>query len=169
MSFLITPGEDVIGGDTVVGPNKGDSWESSPIADLVFSKESTTPTEKLFFETDILPQLKGGSRGQTSFRMKGDDGMIEEICLSFAPVTVQILLGVDPSTFGSSVKGSDAFVYSVAVGKPCSDFQRPLEKFEKFVNEEMAFRGAIYSILNMVITFLFVIFSGVAAVYISKF
>ncbi|KAG7360307.1 hypothetical protein IV203_035406 [Nitzschia inconspicua] len=122
---------------------------------------------KQYFQNEIVSELKAGETGQKQFSINREDGSKEDICLAYAPVTVQILLGTDPRDFGSSVNGSDAFVYSVAVGKPCADFRMPLEKFEDQVNQHIQSIGMIYSILNVVNTFLFVVFAGVAAMYIA--
>ncbi|KAG7350669.1 hypothetical protein IV203_010029 [Nitzschia inconspicua] len=167
LSFLITPGEDVIGGDTVVGPRKLDEWTSSPIADLIFPNDPVDSPEKRYFQSEIVSELKAGGKGQKQFSISREDGSKEDICLAYAPVTVEILLGIDPREFGSSVNSSDAFVYSVAVGKPCADFRMPLEKFEDKVNQHIQSIGMIYSTLNVVNTFLFVVFAGFAAMYIA--
>jgi hypothetical protein len=168
LSFLITAGEDVVGGDTVVGPNKAEGWRSSPISDLLFPNEDESE-EKQLFQTEVLSELKAGKRGQKKFSMRGEDGSEVDICLAFAPVEVRILLGMNPSHFEAPVKGSDAFVYSVAVGKPCADFYMPFETVQNWVNQDLQSVAWIYTILNVVVTLLFVIFSGVGAMYIGEF
>jgi hypothetical protein len=168
LSFLITPGEDVIGGDTVVGPSKAEDWRSSPIADLLFPKKDDSG-EKKFFQNEVLSELKARKRGQKKFSMRRDDGSREDICLAFAPVVVRILLGMNPGSFEAPVSSSDAFVYSVAVGKPCDDFKTPFETVQTWVNQDLHSIGIIYTTLNVAVTLLFVIFSGVAAMYIGEF
>jgi hypothetical protein len=168
LSFLITPGEDVMGGDTVVGPSKVEDWRSSPLSDILFPNESES-REKHFFETEVLSELKAGKRGQKKFSMRREDGSEEDICIVFAPVVVRILLGMNPSRFEAPINGSDAFVYSVAVGKPCADFKTPFETVQNWVNQDLRSIGIIYTTLNVVVTLLFVMFSAVAAMYIGEF
>jgi hypothetical protein len=168
ISFLITPGEDVIGGDTVVGPNEAEDWRSSPITDLLFPNEDDS-VEKNFFQTAVLPDLKDGKRGLKKFSMTKEDGSQEYVCLAFAAVVVRTLLGVSPSSFEAPVRGSDALVYSVAVGKPCADFKIPFETVKDLVNQDLQSTAIIYTTLNVVVTLFFVVFSGVTAMYIGEF
>ncbi|KAL3919346.1 MAG: hypothetical protein SGILL_003797 [Bacillariaceae sp.] len=167
LSFLITPSEDVLGGDTVVGPNKTDGWESSSIGDQLFAYEHFSPKHREKFETEILPAMKAGLASTMKFLRTKSDATEEEICLAFAPISVQVMLGMDPSNFAEGVRTTVSLVYSVGIGRPCSDIKKPFDTVEGDVNQELESIGLVYILINVCATLLFIMFSVVAAAHIA--
>ena len=172
VSFLITPGEDVLGGDTVVGPNRSAGWESSSIGDLLFPFEKELSENRAYFETNILPLMKSGLKStwdeQVQFFLTDEDGQEEELCLAYAPVSVPVMLGMNPSTFAANVRTMESLIYSIGVGRPCSVIKRPFQTVKGDVDLELESIGLVYILINACATVLFILFSIVAAAYIGK-
>jgi hypothetical protein len=171
-SFLITPGADVLGGDTVVGPNKTNGWESSSIVDLLFPFEGENSENRNRFVSKFLPMMKAGSTSkwndQVHFNVTKEDGLDVEMCLAFAPVAVRIMLGTDPSDFAASVNTTESLIYSIGVARPCSEIKKPFDAVEGDVNEELELIGLVYVLINTCATLLFILFSVAAAASVGK-
>lgn len=167
LSFLITPDEDVLGGDTVVGPNKSMAWDSAPIGDLLFLHEPDS-SNRDHFEREVLPLMKGGGKGQKDFYWTKSDGSIERICLFFAPVSGRTMLAMAPDDFSVGVKVSDSLVYSVGVGRPCDDIKLPFRTVEDDVNEDLTANRTVYLAINLTSSVLFIVFSAIAAACIAR-
>mmetsp|Transcript_13059 Transcript_13059/g.24521 ORF Transcript_13059/g.24521 Transcript_13059/m.24521 type:complete len:113 (+) Transcript_13059:201-539(+) len=112
--------------------------------------------------------MKAGKLDQKEFYWTREDGRTEQMCLAFAPVSVLVMLGVDPSDYRAGVKLSDSLVYSMAVGKPCEEMQKPFHTVEDDVNQDLTSIGVIYISMNVAATVLFIFFSAVAAAYIGE-
>jgi hypothetical protein len=167
LSFIVTPGEDVLGGDTVIGPNKTEGWKSAPIGDLIFLYEPNS-TNRDYFEEEILALMKDGQRGQKEFSWTKKDGSLEQICLSFAPISVRIMLGMMPDQFEAGVQYFSSLIYSIGVGKPCADIHKPFDTIGVHVNEDLESIGVLYLSITVISTVFFIVFSAVVAAYIGK-
>jgi hypothetical protein len=164
LSFLITPDEDILGGDTVVGPNKSMEWASSPIGDLLFLHEPDS-SNRYEFERQVLPLMKSGAKGQKEFFWTTADGSKELMCLYFAPVSARAILSMAPDDFAAGVKVSNSLVYSIGVGRPCDDIKQPFRTVEDDVNEDLTVNTRVYLAINVTSTVLFIFFSAIAAAY----
>lgn len=170
LTFLITPDEDVIGGDTVVGPRfgiGGSAWKSSPIGDLIFLHESS-PANRKSFDDEILPLMKNGTSGYKQFNLTNEDGEMVLTCLSFAPVSVDVMLPIAPDDYAAGVKKSKTQVYSLGVGVPCRAISDPFQKVEAEVENDLDQNLNAYMAVNITATSLFILFSAFAAAYISR-
>lgn len=167
VSFLITPDEDVLGGDTVVGPNKSMEWKSAPIGDHLFVHEADS-SNRNYFEREILPLMKTGKTGQVEFNRTTADGSNECIWLSFAPVTGRSLLAVAPDDFSAGVKVSESLVYSIGVGRQCEVIKQAFHTVEGDIDEALNGTRTVYLAINLTATVLFVVFSAVAAAYTTR-
>ena len=136
ISFLITPSEDILGGDTVVSPGNEKGWGSAKIGDFLFLNEPDD-SNRDYFEQQVLPLMKAGERGNTTFLFTKEDGSDEEICLYFTPVKIPLLLGLRPNDFTIGAKTTKHLIYSLGVGKPCNEIKRPYDGVEDAVNEDM--------------------------------
>eukprot|EP00529_Nitzschia_sp_RCC80_P002757 CAMPEP_0113467282 /NCGR_PEP_ID=MMETSP0014_2-20120614/14730_1 /TAXON_ID=2857 /ORGANISM="Nitzschia sp." /LENGTH=1767 /DNA_ID=CAMNT_0000359577 /DNA_START=361 /DNA_END=5664 /DNA_ORIENTATION=+ /assembly_acc=CAM_ASM_000159 len=170
LTFLITPDEDVVGGDTVVGPRFGVkdlAWKSSPIGDLIFLHEPS-PENRQYFDNEILPSMKNGTSGYREFNITNDEGVNALMCLSFAPVSFDVMLPIAPDDYAAGVKKSRALVYSLGVGVPCQNISFPFRKVEGEVRDDLEENLDTYISVNVIATSLFIIFSAFAAAYISR-
>jgi hypothetical protein len=167
VSFLITPHEDILGGDTVVGPNKSMAWDSAPIGDLLFAHE-TNSSNRDYFEREVLPFMKRGEHGHNEFYRTKADGSSECIWLCFAPVTCRSMLATAPDDFSAGVNISDSLVYSIGVGRQCEDIKQAFRTVEDDVDEALTESTAVYLAINLTSTALFIVFSAIAAAYTAR-
>ena len=136
LSFLITPTEGILGGDTVVSPRSEKGWSSAKIGDLLFSNEPND-INRDYFEENVLPLMRAGERGNTSFSYTKEDGFEEQICLYFSPVKIPMVIAKEPDDFTAATKVSEYLVYSIGAGKPCNEIKRPYDGVEDAVNEDL--------------------------------
>jgi hypothetical protein len=153
----------------VIGPtlDSRSEWSSSPIGDLLFLHEPNL-TNRENFETEILPLMKSGRTGQSEFTWTLHDGSEQRICLAFAPVIVEVMLGVSPDDFAAGVKISTSLVYSMAVGKPCDEFKKPFDDVEEYIDQDLRSIMIIYLSMNIAATACFIIFAAVVAASIGE-
>ena len=153
----------------MIGPtlDSRSEWSSSPIGDLLFLHEpNSTNREK--FESEILPQMKSGRTGQSEFTWTLQDGSEQQICLAFAPVITEVMLGMSPDDFAAGVKISTSLVYSVAVGKPCDEFKKPFDDVEEYVDQDLRSIMVVYLSMNIAATVCCIIFAAVVAASIGE-
>lgn len=136
LSFMITPHEDILGGDTVVSPGSKKGWASAKIEDLIFENEPDD-VNRNYFKQEVLPLMKAGERGNTSFSIMNQDGLEEEICLYYTPVKIPLSIGVRPDDFTFGKKTTEHVLYSLGVGKPCDEIKRPYDGVEDAVNNDL--------------------------------
>eukprot|EP00751_Fragilariopsis_kerguelensis_P019042 CAMPEP_0170835490 /NCGR_PEP_ID=MMETSP0734-20130129/1610_1 /TAXON_ID=186038 /ORGANISM="Fragilariopsis kerguelensis, Strain L26-C5" /LENGTH=939 /DNA_ID=CAMNT_0011202311 /DNA_START=88 /DNA_END=2904 /DNA_ORIENTATION=- len=166
LSFLITPTEDILGGDTVVSPRSEKGWSSAKIGDLLFSNEPND-INRDYFEENVLPLMKAGERGNVSFSYTKEDESEEKICLYFSPVKIPMVVAKEPADFTAATKVSEYLVYSIGAGKPCDEIKRPYDGVEDAVNEDLMSLQHIFVLIIILSTVFFVIFSVVAGIYIA--
>ena len=141
LTFMITPTEDILGGNAVVSPGSEKGWASAKIEDLIFTNE-LDETNSNYFKTEVLPLMKAGERGNTRVSIRNEDGLEEEICLYYAPVSLPLTMGRNPDDFTSGEKTTEYLVYSLGVGKPCDEIKRPYDGVEDAINaDSLAQRG----------------------------
>jgi len=136
LTFMITPHEDILGGDTVVSPGSEKGWASAKIEELIFVNEPDDVNCD-YFKQEVLPLMKAGKRGNTSFPITNKDGMGEEICLYYTPVMMPISVGLRPDDFTVGINTTEYMIYSLGVGKPCDEIKRPYDGVEDAVNHDM--------------------------------
>lgn len=167
LSFVITPGKDITGGDTVIGPNKTEGWKSEAISDALFPPFGNDDAGEhcMFFKEKILEPMKKGRSDIVEFALVNEDFSSDSYVLAFAPVTYRLLRPVDPSEFAEGVEVSSDVVYSVGIGEMKSNIKGPFYAVLEEMNEELN-RGPrnIFMTVIGVVTTLFVIFTT----YVSK-
>jgi hypothetical protein len=136
VTFMITPHEDILGGDTVVSPGREKELASAKIEDLIFRNELDDANRDRF-KLEILPLMKAGERGDTRFSITKDNGVEEEICLYYTPIKIPITIGLRPDDFTSGHESIEHLIYSLGIGKPCDEIKRPYDGVEDLVNEDM--------------------------------
>jgi hypothetical protein len=142
-------------------------WSSSPIGELIFLHESNS-TNRQNFENEILRFMKAGRTGQGNFTWTRQDGSQQQMCLSYAPVIVNVMLGMSPDDFSVGVNMSTSLVYSVAVGKPCHEFQKPFDAVEEYIDQALRSIMVIYLVMNVASTLCFIIFAAIVAACIGE-
>ena len=143
LTFMITPDEDILGGNVVVSPGSGKEWASAKIEDLIFTNEPNETNSKNF-KNEVLKRMKAGERGNTRISITNEDGFEEEICLYYTPISLPIIMGQKPDDFTSGGKPIEHLFYSLGVGKPCDEIKRPYDGVEDAVNaDSLAQRGKI--------------------------
>jgi len=166
LTFMITPFDDILGGDTVVSPGNETGWASEKIEDLIFKSEPNDINRDLF-KREVLPLMKAGKRGDTRFLITKKDDLEEEICLYYAPVIVPLGINLRPDDFSSGETMTDHLIYSLGVGKPCDEIKRPYDVVEDAVNEDMLSQQEIFIAIIVSSTVFFIIFSVFAATNIA--
>ena len=136
LTFMITPHEDILGGDTVVSPGSDKGWSSAKIEDLIFTNEPDNKNRD-YFKEEILPLMKAGNRGNTRFLITNKDGFEDEICLYYTPVKIPLSLGLRPDDFTVGPQTIEQLIYSLGVGKPCDEIKRPYDGVEDAVNDDI--------------------------------
>ena len=136
LTFMITPHEDILGGDTIVSPGSEKGWASAKIEDLLFRNEPND-INRDYFKNEVLPLMKAGERGNTRISITSEDGVQENICLYYTPVKLPVSVGLRPDDFSSGEKTTEILVYSLGVGKPCDEIKRPYDGVEDAVNEDL--------------------------------
>eukprot|EP00537_Pseudo-nitzschia_pungens_P004689 CAMPEP_0172374480 /NCGR_PEP_ID=MMETSP1060-20121228/55972_1 /TAXON_ID=37318 /ORGANISM="Pseudo-nitzschia pungens, Strain cf. cingulata" /LENGTH=2064 /DNA_ID=CAMNT_0013101175 /DNA_START=277 /DNA_END=6471 /DNA_ORIENTATION=+ len=166
LTFMITPHEDILGGDTVFFSKSDDTWASMNVDDHIFKNEPND-SNRNYFNKEILPRMKSGERGNSRFYFTNEDGLEEEICLYYAPVKIQLLLGLEPDDFASGRKVTEHMIYSLGAGKPCDEIKRPYDGVEDEINDDQMRLQSIFVAIIVSSTMGFIIFSVFAAIYIA--
>ena len=135
LSFLITPSEDILGGDTVVSPGSEKIRGSDKIGDFLFSNEPND-INRDYFEQKVLPLMKAGNRGNARFFFTKEDDSEEEICLYYTPVNIPLVLGLRPDDFTIGTKTTTNLIYSLGIGKPCDEIKSLYDGVEDAVNKD---------------------------------
>ena len=134
IAFVVTPEASLNGGDTVLGPDRFDpgwSWKEVAIGRLLFKDEPESSTYRFDFETHVLnKRMKLGEEGLVKVQRTTHGGSLETLTLAFRPVTVRVLLPLDPTVLSRGANESKALVYSVGIAYRESDVQQPWNEIE---------------------------------------
>ena len=144
VAFVITPHDGGTGDDTVIGPDRLNSWEPAPIIDLLFQHDEESSRYRNDFATEILSRMKNGESGYDTFVRTTKNGSTETLKLAFEPVEARVLLPLDPSEFSRGVNRSDVLVYSVGVAYRADDFELPWQKIEDDLSDDLKRLRIIY-------------------------
>jgi HAMP domain-containing protein len=156
IAFLITPDDDEFGGDTVIGPGDFDRWESVPIGDRLFKFERPASVNQAAFETGPLKRLKNGESGIVKFARTTEDGSMELLRLAFEPVSVTVLLALDPSDLSRGVNATSVLVYSVGVAYREDEIQQPWKKTKDNIYSDLDRLRLIYLTVIVTVSALFI-------------
>ncbi|CAJ1956141.1 unnamed protein product [Cylindrotheca closterium] len=171
LSFVITPGKDITGGDTVIGPNKTEGWKSEAISDALFPLLGNDGADELRmnFKEKILKPMKNGESDVVEVMLVDENFSPESYILAFAPVTYSLLQPIDPSDFAEGVEESSDVVYSVGIGESKSKIKGPFyEVYEQMRKElENGPRNFFMTVIGVVTT-LFVIFTIYVALKVTS-
>lgn len=134
IAFVVTPEASLNGGDTVLGPDRfepGWSWKEVAIGRLLFEDEPESSTDRLDFENNVLDKrMKLGEEGLAKVQRTRRDGSRETLTLAFRPVTVRVLLPLDPTVLSRGANESKTLVYSVGIAYRESDVLQPWNEIE---------------------------------------
>ena len=116
--FVITPSNDVFGGDTIVAPNYilGNSTTAS-IKDLVLPNDEEGSDFRTVFG-EIVGRMKAGEAGSDYFSRTLESGQVESLYLAFGPVRMEIVKTLNGSDFARGVAETDSIVYLFAIAMP---------------------------------------------------
>jgi HAMP domain-containing protein len=167
-SFIITPTEDVFGGDTVVAPNNTQPWMSASIVDLLFQFDEEGSQNREYFRNEILPRMRNGEKGCVRFKRNLDDGGEQVLILAFYPVFVRELSIVDPSDFGRGAITSGKLVYSVGIFACEGNMRMPFEAIEEDVDQDLRSKATLYFALVAAATFVFTVFAFFTTVMVTE-
>ena len=159
VAFVITPSDGGTDEDTVIGPDRLDSWEPVSIIDLLFPYDETSSAFREIFEANILRKMKDGGAGCESFVRTSESGSRETLKLAFEPVKARVLLPLDPSDFSRGVNRSEVLVYSVGVANRVSDFEVPWQSIEDDVQNDLMRLQIIYLCIICFVSVGFVVFT----------
>ena len=133
--ILITIESDNFGADTVIGPGREE--EAKPIADLVLANDPEcigSACKEGFFK--IVEDMKLGKTGTSEFSRVSDEGSIEAIYISYAPVIVKSFAPTDSTDFDRGVVQSDYVLYSLAFAQPEEDMLQPFGEVERDIEKQ---------------------------------
>lgn len=164
VSFMIVPIPDIVGGDTVIGPNKTKEWTTTPILDLLFPFESTSSANRESFEASILVNMKEGKQGLDSYTSVQEDGRNEDFILAFSPVEQRTMVPVNNSNYGSGVIVADRIVYSIGIGRYENALRQPFDEIEDDVNAELSTTSAVFLSIVAVVSLLFTVLTCIVCV-----
>jgi len=161
--ILITPEVDATGGDTVVGPNRTNGWESASILDLMFEYDPPGSHLRSIFNQSILAPMKSGMTNLTHFNRTKKDGSEEHLVIAFAPVYERVLLPTSPDDFARGANVSEVFLYAVGIIHEEAVMHAPFHEIEGDVESQLATTRTIYIILTAVVAFLFTAFTCIVS------
>lgn len=161
LSFVITPGEDINGGDTVIGLDKEEGWKSASICDEMFPNKNVAENGFYMqeFDLNVLSKMKQGESGLAKSRLLGKDGSKEDFYLAFAPVTYTILLPTNPGNFSAGVLASKNLLYSVAIGETMSNIKAPFNSAFAEATEDLKNPRNTHISIIALVTFFYVMFT----------
>ena len=149
--ILVTPKNDVLGGDTLAGPGYSMGETSPPIQDLVLPCDDLSSQNRLRFDLNVLADMKRGNSGEITFyrrkvlrdgNKKTCGGKEESMHVSYAPVTIQSCHPVRSDHFTRGVNVSDVLVASLAYIVPADDLTAPFAfievRAEQYMNSSAA-------------------------------
>ena len=112
--IVITPDEDIFGGNTVIGPGYNLSAGSTPILELIVPEDSNG-TRNFNEFNDVVARMDNGESGSVLFT-RTRNGKEEKVFLAFAPVNVRVLRPLDHRYFAAGTNMSTNLIYGLAVG-----------------------------------------------------
>jgi hypothetical protein len=146
--FVITPQEDVQGGNTIFGPGYNLSQGSRHIANVIILEDGNgTKNQQNFAE--IITLMQDGQIGTATF-LRTFEGQPQTIFLAYAPVSVAVLRPKDHRVFAAPCNTSSSLLYSVGIAVDQSDLYLRYERVENRVDDQLkVFRG--FSIAAIVV------------------
>lgn len=159
VSILITPNVDVLGGDTVVGPNKSAEWESASILDLLFQFDAPSTLYRTQFEQDCLLLMKDGASGLSNFSRTSREGSLEHLVIAYAPVFERVLLPTSPDDFSSGVESRKVLLYSVGIVRNVEDIHAPFNAIADDIEIQLDSIRTIYVVVTAIVALVFTAFT----------
>ncbi|CAB9497324.1 expressed unknown protein [Seminavis robusta] len=146
--FVITPEEDVSGGNTIFGPNYNLSQGSRHILNVTMPEDGKgTENRRKFAET--VQKMEEGQTGTASF-VRMYDGEEHIVFLAYAPVYVRLMRPLDHRDFAAPVNVTARLVYSLGIAVDVSDLYLRFVAVEGRVDAQLKLaRG--FSIAAMVV------------------
>lgn len=162
--LLITPQQDVLGGDTVIAPGYSLDMGPQTVVDVIFSLNSLTCTETLCpGKEDVektISKMKQGGAETCSFLLSDHEDNPVRIHAVFAPVKVKAVSGFDSSDFFRGVNSTDRMIYSLAFAKSEAGILAPFQAIEDDVSRQTS--------IAIIVLCLAIALSTLAVVYLSN-
>jgi hypothetical protein len=133
--FVITPQEDVQGGNTIFGPGYNLSQGSRHIVNITIPEDGVgTRNHQKFAE--VIDQMQDGQNGTATF-VRMHEGQPQIIFLAYAPVSVALLRPLDHRVFAAPCNTSSRLLYSIGIAVDQSDLYLRYEGVESRVDDQL--------------------------------
>jgi hypothetical protein len=159
ISFLITRESDAFGGDTVVGPDRSKGWSSAMITDLVYPDSNHSVSFQEAFESSVLLPMKKGEAGTSSFLRRGEDGIVVDYTVVFAPVRARFLHPVDASDITRGVTVSITHIHSLAIAVDKEEMLEPFRVVKDATLKDLKDLAGIDTAFTIFIAIIFIGFA----------
>jgi len=169
IAFVITPEVDATGGDTVVGPNVTEGWESASILDLLFMYDPPGSHFRLDFEQRILAKMKNGTEHLEEFGRTKKDGKAEHLVIAFAPVYQRVLLPLSPDDFSRGVEVSQVLLYSVGMIRRVDEIHAPFREIEDDIKRELDDIRTVYVVVTAFVALIFTAYACLVSTFPRDF
>lgn len=120
-----------------MGPGYETGGDPKPIGNLVLPHDDPESENRRKFEEDVLSKMRTGDIFYDLFTRINQEGLEEELYITFAPVYMSSLTGANHSDFAAGVIPSLSHVYSVGFGITKNDLELVFEAVEKNVQSEI--------------------------------
>ena len=168
---MITPDNDIFGGDTVIAPGYSSYMGPRPITEILRDMNLFACTEsdcdqlEVAFET--ISKMKRGEKNLTSVPTTGEDGSVANAFAAYAPVNVKILTPRNSADFASGVDSKDHMIYSLSFAVSERAILAPFKAIEDDVARQRNIAIVILCIVILLSTLLVVYLSNKFAVSIA--
>ena len=155
IAFVVTTEGDEAGSDTFVRPAGTESIPSNLIGDLVLPYDPIDSDNRMFFDRNIVFEMRQGNSDRISFFRTDSEGGTEALSVAFSPVMFRAASSVDPADFSRGVSTSRNLVYSVGIAVLKKDKRKPFESVEEEALEDVRKTAVICLLMVLLVTALF--------------
>ena len=163
LSLVLSPSPDATGGDTVIGPGHQAGSNPAPASYVMLPYDKNGSYNRMFFEQNIVYEMKNASDGVATFNRTEEDGTISSYVIAYAPVKLRTLRAVLPDNFAHGAYRLMEFVYSLGIARPEYLLRLPFDSIKDDVKAEHKSILTLYLCLGLALSLLVCLFTCVVS------
>jgi hypothetical protein len=139
--------------NTVIGPGVSTDQVSLPVTQSVLRYDAQCRSHnsacRKRFETFqlIAEDMQRGSSGSTSFERSNENGVVETMYISYAPVSVRSLTPIDSSDYSRGINQTQHLIYSLALVESEDGLLLPFAEIERTTRRQSNIAIGVLSIV----------------------
>ena len=167
-SYIITPEEDVYGGDIVAmirheshhaNETRTAGWEPGLLVDEIFHHDNDLNRKEAYRDGPVQ-QMKAGATGSAVFDIMTIDGEVKKAVTVFSPVNQLVVSAIDPSDLTHGVQAENTTIFSVAITCYEEMMRQPFASIKDDVYDELFVLSVVDAVLVFTFTIAFLALAG---------